>query len=319
MPVPAPRRRRSELTFKHNTPLGRHGWLRLTPAYSVRLVQQLLDEHDAAKNVVDPFSGTGTTTLCAVERGHRAVSFDINPFLVWLGNLKLRRFDDHELVEIGHAAGSILAQSMNGDAEQAPLPALSNIRRWWNPADLVFVRRLLTAIRSHSFHSDGVRDLLLVSFCRTMIGLSNAAFNHQSMSFKDAANPQAGLFDDNAEERQRIQFQKDVAVVEAGAGQEPGPGQGRVVLADSRNLPAAFADAGDLLIPIIWMLLLPTIFPVDGPKHSTCMPFSAGSAVTLSVDVNKVAFVSAKPVIGVAVKAMLNLPTGPQTSVTADI
>ena len=246
--APAPRKRRSELTFKHNALMGRHGWLRLTPAYSVRLVQQLLDEHDAAKNVVDPFSGTGTTTLCAVERGHRAVSFDINPFLVWLGNLKLRRFDDRELAEIGHAAGSILAQSMNGDAEQAPLPALSNIRRWWNPADLVFVRRLLAAIRSHSFHSDGVRDLLLVSFCRTMIGLSNAAFNHQSMSFKEAKTPQAGLFDDNAEERQRIQFQKDVAVVEAGAGQEPGPGQGRVVLADSRNLPAAFADTGDLLI-----------------------------------------------------------------------
>ena len=63
MTVSTPRKRRSELTFKHNTSLGRHGWLRLTPAYSVRLVQQILDEHDSAKNVVDPFSGTGTTPL----------------------------------------------------------------------------------------------------------------------------------------------------------------------------------------------------------------------------------------------------------------
>ena len=102
MTVSTPRKRRSELTFKHNTSLGRHGWLRLTPAYSVRLVQQILDEHDSAKNVVDPFSGTGTTPLCAVERGHRAVSFDINPFLVWLGNLKLRRFTDSELTEFAN-------------------------------------------------------------------------------------------------------------------------------------------------------------------------------------------------------------------------
>ena len=246
--VPAPRKRRSELTFKHNALLGRHGWLRLTPAYSVRLVQQLLDEHDSAKHVVDPFSGTGTTPLCAVERGHSAVSFDINPFLVWLGNLKLRRFTAGELMEVEDAARSILEQSLDGDAEQAPLPALSNIRRWWNPVDLAFIRRLLMAIRSHSFDSDGARDLLLVSFCRTMIALSNAAFNHQSMSFKDTALPQTGLFDDDHQERHRIQFRKDVAVVEAGASQDPGSGRGRVVLADSRNLPAVFDADADLLI-----------------------------------------------------------------------
>ena len=244
----APRKRRAELTFKHNASLGRHGWLRLTPAYSVRLVQQILDGHDSAKSVVDPFSGTGTTPLCAVERGHRAVSFDINPFLVWLGNLKLRGFADSELTELEHAAGAILARSMDGDAEQAPLPALSNIRRWWNTGDLAFIRRLLTAIRSHPFDSDGVRDLLLVSFCRTMMGLSNAAFNHQSMSFRNASMTQKGLFDDDVQERRRVQFRRDVAVVEAGARRDPGSGRGRVVLADSRNLPAAFDDAADLLI-----------------------------------------------------------------------
>lgn len=167
---------------------------------------------------------------------------------MWLGNLKLRRFVGSELTEVEHAAGSILARSMNGDAEQAPLPALSNIRRWWNPEDLAFVRRLLMAIRSHSFDSDGVRDLLLVSFCRTMMGLSNAAFNHQSMSFKNPSTTQTGLFDDDFQERHRVQFRRDVAVVEAGARRDPGSGHGRVVLADSRNLPAAFDDAADLLI-----------------------------------------------------------------------
>ena len=35
------------------------------------------------------------------------------------------------------------------------------------------------------------RDLLLVAFCRSVIALSNAAFNHQSMSFK--ADEQLGL------------------------------------------------------------------------------------------------------------------------------
>ena len=245
---PLPRKRHSELTFKHNTSLGRHGWLRLTPAYSVQLVQQLLAEHDSTKNVVDPFSGTGTTPLCAVERGHNAISFEINPFLVWFGNLKLQKFTNNELTEIEHAARSILARSMDGDAGQAPLPAMSNIRRWWSPGDLAFIRRLLMAIKLYSFDSDGARDLLFVSFCRTMIGLSNAAFNHQSMSFRDPATMQTSLFDDDLHEKHRLQFQKDVAIVKAGAGRNPGSGRGHVVLADSRNVPTAFDGGADLLI-----------------------------------------------------------------------
>lgn len=34
----------AQYTFKYNTSIGRHGWLRLTPAYSVRLVEEILDK-----------------------------------------------------------------------------------------------------------------------------------------------------------------------------------------------------------------------------------------------------------------------------------
>lgn len=243
-----PKTRRAELTFKHNVTNGRHGWLRLTPAYSVRLVQEILDGYDSTKTVVDPFSGTATTCLCAVAHGHRAVSFDINPFLVWFGNIKLRRFTEDELDEFSDAATGVIAKGLREDSEHAPLPNISNIRRWWNPSDLTFIRRILMAIRTHSLDSVAVRDLLLVVFCRTMIGLSNAAFNHQSMSFKSAASAQATLFENDPQERHRAQFQRDVTIVRDGAGQSPGSGQGRVILADSRHLTPAFADGADVLI-----------------------------------------------------------------------
>lgn len=35
-------RQRSDLTFKHNLSKGRHGWFRLTPAYSVKIVDDIL-------------------------------------------------------------------------------------------------------------------------------------------------------------------------------------------------------------------------------------------------------------------------------------
>ena len=45
-----------------------------------------------------------------------------------------------------------------------------------------------------------------------------------------------------------------------------------------------------------------------GPKHSTSVPFSAGVAVPLSVDVKEVALVVPNPAPDMAVKALL----GPQ-------
>lgn len=240
--------RRAELTFQANASQGRHGWLRLTPAYSVRLVQDLLQDYDSTMNVVDPFSGTGTTALCAVAHGHRAVSFDINPFLVWFGNLKLRRFTSVELHEFRDAATHVMAHGLRADADYAPLPGISNIRRWWTASDLAFLRRVLMAIRRSSFDSAAVRDLLLVVFCRTMINLSNAAFNHQSMSFKNPSTAQADLFEDDHQERHRAQFQKDLGIILDGASRSPGSGEGRVVLMDARTATSAFADGADLLI-----------------------------------------------------------------------
>ena len=86
-------RRRDHLTFRGNVRQGRHGWLRLTPAYSLHVVREVLEDCTSADWVLDPFSGTGTTPLASAVRGVHAHSVDINPFLVWFGNVKLTRFE----------------------------------------------------------------------------------------------------------------------------------------------------------------------------------------------------------------------------------
>lgn len=82
-----------DYTFKYNINLGRHGWLRLTPAYSVRLVNEILNEYDNTGLIIfDPFSGTGTTGIVASQKGYGSVLNDINPFLVWLVNQKAKNY-----------------------------------------------------------------------------------------------------------------------------------------------------------------------------------------------------------------------------------
>ncbi len=83
--------RRADCTQKHNAKSGRYGWLRLTPAYSLKIVNEILAAYDDLSeiNVLDPFCGTGTTALCAACHGRTAVTTDINPFLVWFSRTKI--------------------------------------------------------------------------------------------------------------------------------------------------------------------------------------------------------------------------------------
>jgi tRNA/tmRNA/rRNA uracil-C5-methylase (TrmA/RlmC/RlmD family) len=85
-------KRKDHLTFKANRDQGRHGWLRLTPAYSVHLVEELIAQCAPDDLILDPFCGTGTTALVAAEAGIPCHTVDINPFLVWLANAKCANY-----------------------------------------------------------------------------------------------------------------------------------------------------------------------------------------------------------------------------------
>ena len=107
---------------------------------------------------------------------------------------------------------------------------MHNIERWWNAVDRGFLCALKGAIDTRFTKDDKRRSLLLVAFCRTLLDLSNAAFNHQSMSFKSRF--QATFDFDTDLERT---FLRDLNFVLDGAEQNP-TGQVNVVLADAKRL-----------------------------------------------------------------------------------
>lgn len=171
-------RQNAYLTFRENQHDGRHGWLRLTPAYSVKLVTGILKNHACAANILDPFSGTGTTALCAAYGGLHGTGLEINPFLVWFSSVKFRHFSA-AVIENTRTLGSVIAAaSSRPDTPAANEPPIHNISRWWNPTELRFLCKLKACILNTSEAGSEERDLLLVAFCRTTIRLSNVAFNH---------------------------------------------------------------------------------------------------------------------------------------------
>lgn len=202
--------RNEHLTFRANMGVGRHGWLRLTPAYGVRLVRERLAAVPEGSVVTDPFSGTGTTPLAAAELGHLGQSVDVNPFLIWLGNVKTRHYSSEVLVATAEAARAALSESRRHEEENDLWqPSLFKIEKWWSPGAL----HALKALRHAIDRQDGqVKDLLEIALCRSLISCSNAAFNHQSMSFKESSNAPV-LFEMDEAERTFGNFESEVATI----------------------------------------------------------------------------------------------------------
>ncbi|MES1174010.1 MAG: hypothetical protein ABUL62_06740 [Myxococcales bacterium] len=183
---------RARFTFHGNVRETRFGWLRLTPAYSVHLVRELLEQR-ALPNlpVLDPFCGTGTTLLTCAELGIACSTLDVNPFLVWLARAKTAKYTENSRA---HAEALIAEMSRAASLRsKAPwLPALFQIEKWWAAPTLHALGRAFAVLRE-SKAATPAKDLAKLAFCRSLITCANVSFGHQSMSFgaADKATPSA--------------------------------------------------------------------------------------------------------------------------------
>ena len=231
---------RQHFTFRGNLAGTRHGWLRLTPAYSVHFVRELLaDSAPADGAVLDPFCGTGTTLLACRERDLPAATIDLNPFLVWLARAKTAHYDPSLRDE-----ARLLVQRMEKNAGastgEAFIPDIHKVERWWDAPVLGALGRAAAVLRRASkTTSQGAVDLASVAFCRTLILVANVSFGHQSMSFRKTNGPAPR----GAPRRVGRALAEAFDVVVESAGTTLGRSQCQVFLGDSRAVSRVVSGA----------------------------------------------------------------------------
>ncbi|MEK7408306.1 MAG: hypothetical protein AAB225_24810, partial [Acidobacteriota bacterium] len=188
-----------------------------------------------------------TTALCAASRGHDVTTTEINPFLVWFGRAKTARYSGSQVRAAQDAAAAALTHMVGGCAEPVAAPPLHNIERWWKPDELRFLCSLKGALESSLGDDQVSSSLLMVAFCRTLIRLSNAAFNQQSMSFK-ADDYNLTLLDHHGSDRVRTDlFMEDVGYVLDSALDNPA-GHGVVVYGDARKIEKLVPGLYDVVV-----------------------------------------------------------------------
>lgn len=173
---------RARFTFHGNVRDTRYGWLRLTPAYSVHLVRELLASRALPRlPVLDPFCGTGTTLLTCAELGIACATLDVNPFLVWLARAKTAKYSAKSLKRADELIDEMSRAALaRGNAPW--LPALHQIEKWWGKPALHALGRAF-AVLARADGDKPAQDLAKLAFCRSLITSANVSFGHQSMSF----------------------------------------------------------------------------------------------------------------------------------------
>ncbi len=175
------------LTHRGNVRSSRYGWLRLTPMYSVHLVDELLEADLRLREgrVLDPFCGTGTTALVCAERGIAADTCDINPFLLWLTDVKTHDYTQAERAAAADHGATILAAARAKNRGIVWVPPLRNIEKWWEEGVLGALSRAWEMVQACG--SEPARWLLTIAFLQAAIKTAHVSFGHQSMSFKQRA------------------------------------------------------------------------------------------------------------------------------------
>ncbi len=229
-------KQRSDYTFKYNTRIGRHGWLRLTPAYSIKLVQEILCHKKLFENrstnrvqILDPFCGTATTGIVAAEMGWDCTLYEINPFLVWFGNVKSENYDEFELNLIYNSTISDLSRKLQTN-EELWIPPMKNIERWWDSETIKVLAQLRHYIcEKYGLPSNkGAYNLLWIAFARLVIETSAADYNHISVSFKEETK----AYNSSA----IIDLYKNILAMIVGSATSKLKGNATIVHGDSRFL-----------------------------------------------------------------------------------
>lgn len=79
--------------FSANMERPRHRWYAFKEGFSTTLVERAIretkkDSKSTSFTVLDPFSGSGTSPLTALQRGCNAVGYEVNPFMSFVGKTK---------------------------------------------------------------------------------------------------------------------------------------------------------------------------------------------------------------------------------------
>lgn len=182
----------NEVHFANNKEEPIHRWYPLVEGFSSKLVTSIIEELDYTPSFcLDPFAGSGTTSLACQQLGIKCYSFEVNPFLFDLMKVKLHRgYDGQKLESIISRIEQNLRKYERGweypKIETQTLFEREDLRKWIFNRDVAWgIFDILNEIDSLSNKSEGkCKPPLKVALASNLVEISNVFRNGKCLSYK---------------------------------------------------------------------------------------------------------------------------------------
>ena len=91
--------------YEDTTDLPRHRWYYYKEGFSPNLVEKAIEQAKVSKDdlVIDPFNGSGTTTLSSALLGYNSVGIEVNPFTSFLSASKVKNAEINDIDKLEEA------------------------------------------------------------------------------------------------------------------------------------------------------------------------------------------------------------------------
>lgn len=159
-------------SFKHSMRAPIHRWFAYPAGYSYRLIDEKICDYKLgnASLIMDPFVGTGTTSVVAKLKGVNSIGLEAHPFVHWVANVKL--FWDYDLNELMQSIEEVVTKAVSDNVSIDPdVPLL--VEKCFTADNLQKLLRLRKAINSVTCGSS-VRDFLKLALTSTLRIASSA-------------------------------------------------------------------------------------------------------------------------------------------------
>jgi DNA modification methylase len=258
-----------DISFRANKRLPIHSWFGYVAGYDATFVRSVIDEYIGDQpdaTVFDPYTGSGTTLVEAIDSGRDAIGTEINPFMTFVAHnktswdtypenadTKAREFLTDVKPQVLSEFPIATLDSFDGDAvadvkvkAKSEIPGLANIDNWYTQEVLEQLRILKGNIKQ--IEDEGFKDLCLLAFAAILVDVSNGGYDpslgYRRNSDGDISENQANV--GQAFEKQLTEFVDDIE--QKVLNRDEPYGDALVLNSDGEEFPGLKDECVDLLV-----------------------------------------------------------------------
>lgn len=184
--------------YEDTTELARHRWYYYKEGFSPFLVEKAIEQTGIGKDdlIIDPFNGSGTTTLTSSLSGHKSIGIEVNPFTAFLSEAKIRNAD---VTELQKWKSKVLKASDKGSP--SPLLGFSTFSKTQKLDKWLFNNGVLNSFEagwqlSNSISSYHIRKLVRLALISSAMQNCNATRDGKCLRYRK--NWEKNKFDKNS-------------------------------------------------------------------------------------------------------------------------